>query len=74
MKSFSGTCFAAFRENGFDCYPLLSVAFIFMISLILFRLFGKLYPVLSVQMPSYHVVRFHILVTQDPLCELPLAG
>jgi hypothetical protein len=28
-----------------------------MISLILFRLFGRLYPVLSDQMPSYHVVR-----------------
>ncbi len=28
-----------------------------MMSLILFRLFGRLYPVLSGQMPSYHVVR-----------------
>jgi hypothetical protein len=36
---------------------LLSVAFIFMMSLILFRLFGRLYPVLSGQMPSYYVVR-----------------
>ncbi len=45
------------EKNGFACYPLLSVAFIFMMSLILFRLFGRLYPVLSGQMPSYHVVR-----------------
>jgi hypothetical protein len=45
------------EKNGFACYPLLSVAFIFMMSLILFRLFGMLYPVLSGQMPSYHVVR-----------------
>jgi hypothetical protein len=28
-----------------------------MMFLILFRLFGRLYPVLSGQMPSYHVVR-----------------
>jgi hypothetical protein len=28
-----------------------------MMSLILFRLFGRLFPVLSGQMPSYHVVR-----------------
>ncbi len=28
-----------------------------MMSLILFRLFGRLYPVLSGQMPSYHDVR-----------------
>jgi hypothetical protein len=28
-----------------------------MMSLILFRLFGRLYPALSGQMPSYHVVR-----------------
>jgi hypothetical protein len=28
-----------------------------MMSLILFRLFGRRYPVLSGQMPSYHVVR-----------------
>jgi hypothetical protein len=35
---------------------LLSVAFIFMMSLILFRLFGRRYPVLSGQMPSYPVV------------------
>ena len=44
-----------FQENSFACYPLLSVAFIFMMSLILFRLFGRLYPVLSGQMPSYHL-------------------
>jgi hypothetical protein len=56
-ESHSGTCFAAFRKDGFACYPLLSVAFIFMMSLILFRLFGRRYPVLSGQMPSYHVVR-----------------
>jgi hypothetical protein len=40
-ESHSGTYFAAFRKNGFACYPLLSVAFIFMMSLILFRLFGE---------------------------------
>jgi hypothetical protein len=34
-ESSSGTCFAAFRKNGFACYPLLSAAFIFMMSLIL---------------------------------------
>jgi hypothetical protein len=56
-ESSSGTCFAAFRKNSFACYPLPSVAFIFMISLILFRLFGRLHPVLNGQMPSYHVVR-----------------
>ena len=33
-------CFADFRKNGFTCYPLLSVAFIFVISLILFRHLG----------------------------------
>jgi hypothetical protein len=50
-----------------------------MMSLILFRLFGTPYPVLCGQMPSYHVVRrqgfhSHILVTQDPLCDLSLVG
>jgi hypothetical protein len=48
-----------------------------MMSLILFRLFGRLYPVLSGQMSSYHVVRrqgvLYILVTRDSLCELSLA-
>jgi hypothetical protein len=73
-----GTSFAAFRKNGFACCPLLSAAFIFMMSLILFRHFGRHYPVLSGQMPSYHIVRrqgfhSHILVTLDPLCELSLA-
>jgi hypothetical protein len=56
-ESSSGTCSAAFRKNGFACFPLLYVTFIFMMSLILFRLFGRLYLVLSGQMPSYHVVR-----------------
>ena len=70
-----------FQENGFACYPLLSVAFIFMMSLILFRLLGRLYLVLSGQMPSYLVVRrqgfdSHILVTHDllRLLELSLVG
>ncbi len=77
-ESSCGTCFAAFRKNSFACYPLLSVAFIFMMSLILFRHFGRRYPFLSGQMPSYHVVRrqgfhSHILVTLDLLCELSLA-
>jgi hypothetical protein len=45
------------KKNGSACYPLLTVAFIFMMSLILYRLFGRRYPVLSGQMPSYHVVR-----------------
>jgi hypothetical protein len=48
---------AAFRKNGFACYPLSLVAFIFMMSLILLRLFERLYPALSGQMPSYHAVR-----------------
>jgi hypothetical protein len=42
-------------KNGFACYLLLSVAFIFMMPLTFFRLFGRLYPVLSGQMPSHHV-------------------
>ena len=48
---------AAFKKNGFACYSLSLVAFIIMMSLILFRLFGRLYPVLSGQMHSYCVVR-----------------
>jgi len=48
---------AAFRKNGFSYYSLLLSAFILMMSLILFRLFSRFYPVLSGQMPSYHVVR-----------------
>ncbi len=56
-ESPSGTCFAVFRKNGFACYPLSSVAFILMMPLILLRLFGRLYPALSGQVPSYHVAR-----------------
>ena len=49
---------AAFKKNGFDAYYSLSlVAFIIMMSLILFRLFGRLYLALSGWMPSYHNVR-----------------
>ena len=48
---------AAFKKNGFAYYSLSLVAFIIMMSLILFRLFGRLYPALSGQMPSYHFVR-----------------
>ncbi len=48
---------AIFRKNGFAFYPLLFVALILMMSLILFRLFGRLYSDLSGQMPSYCVVR-----------------
>jgi hypothetical protein len=48
---------AAFRKNGFAYYSLSLVAFILMMSLILFRLFERLYPALSGRMPSYHVVR-----------------
>ncbi len=48
---------AAFKKNGFAYYSLLLVAFIIMMSLILFRLFGGLYLALSGQIPSYHVVR-----------------
>ncbi len=68
---------AAFKMNGFACYSLLLVAFILMMSLILFRLFGRLYPALSGQMPSYHVIGdrvFYILVTRDLVCELSLVG
>jgi hypothetical protein len=53
---------------------LCSVTFIFVMSL-----FGRQYPALSGLMPSYLVVRrqgfaSHILVTQDPLCDLSLVG
>ncbi len=53
---------------------LCSIAFIFVMSL-----FGRRYPALSGLMPSYLVVRrqgfgSHILVTQDPLCDLSLVG
>jgi hypothetical protein len=51
---------------------LCCVAFIFVMSL-----FGRHYPVLSGLMPSYLDVRrqgfgSHILVTQDPVCDLSL--
>ena len=68
---------AAFRKNGFAYFSLSLVAFILMMSLILFRLFGRLYPALSGQMPSYHVVRRQGVSYSghpDPLCELSLAG
>jgi hypothetical protein len=53
---------------------LCCVAFIFVMSL-----FGRHYPLLSGLMPSYLVVRrqgfgSHILVPQDPLCDLSLVG
>ena len=48
---------AAFKKNGFAYYSLSLAAFIIMMSLILFKLFGRLYPALSGQMPSYNVVR-----------------
>jgi hypothetical protein len=53
---------------------LCCVAFIFVMSL-----FGRQYPALSGLMPSYLVVRkqgfgSHILVTQDPLCDVSLVG
>ncbi len=53
---------------------LCCVAFIFVMSL-----FGRHYPALIGLMPSYPVVRrqdfgSHILVTQDPLCDLSLVG
>jgi hypothetical protein len=53
---------------------LCCVAFIFVMSL-----FGMHYPALIGLMPSYLVVRrrgfgSHILVTQDPLCDLSLDG
>ncbi len=48
---------------------LCCVALIFVMSL-----FGRHYPALSGLMPSYLVVRkqgfSHILITQDPLCDL----
>jgi hypothetical protein len=70
--------------ENFMVYPLLvlgrmalptilcCVAFNFVMSL-----FGRRYPALSGMMPSYLVVRrqgfgSHILVTQDPLCDLLL--
>ncbi len=68
----------AFKKNGFAYYSLSLVAFIIiMMSLILFRLFGRLYPALSGQMPSYMLLGdrvFYILVPQDPVCELSLVG
>jgi hypothetical protein len=53
---------------------LCCVAFIFGMSL-----FGRHYPDLIGLMPSYLVIRrqgfcSHILVTQDPLCDLSLVG
>jgi hypothetical protein len=53
---------------------LCCVDFIFVMSL-----FGRHYPALSGLMPFYLVIRrqrfgFHILVTQDPLCDLSLVG
>ena len=53
---------------------LCCVAFIYGMSL-----FGRHYPALISLMPSYLVVRrqgfgSHILVTQDPLCDLSLLG
>jgi hypothetical protein len=53
---------------------LCCVAFIFVMSL-----FGRHYPAFSGLMPSYLVIRrqgfgSHILVTQDPLCDLSLVG
>jgi hypothetical protein len=57
---------------------LCCVAFIFVMFLILLGIWEAL-PCLSVLMPSYLVVRrqgfsFHILVTQDPSCDLSLVG
>ncbi len=80
-----GTCFMRLAKN-FMVYALLvpgrmalttilcCVAFIFVMSL-----FGRHYPVLSGLMPSNLNVRrqgfgSHILVTQDPLCDLSLVG
>jgi hypothetical protein len=53
---------------------LCCVAFIFVMSL-----FGRYYPALSGLMPSYLVVRrqgfgSHVLVIQDPLCDLSLVS
>jgi hypothetical protein len=53
---------------------LCCVAFIFAMSL-----FGRHYPALSGLMPTYLVIRkqgfgSHIMVTQDPLCDLSLVG
>jgi hypothetical protein len=53
---------------------LCCVAFIYGMSL-----FGRHYPALIGLMPSYLIVRrqgfgSHILVTQDPLCDLSLVG
>ena len=55
---------------------LCCVALIFVMSLILLGIWGH-YPVLSGLVPFYLVVRrqgfgSHILVTQDPLCDLSL--
>jgi hypothetical protein len=67
---------AAFKKNFFAYYSLLIVAFIIMMSLILFRLFGRLYPALSgvrcipIMLLGDRV--FYILVTWDPVCELSL--
>jgi hypothetical protein len=65
---------ASFRKTGFACYSLLSVAFIVKMTLILFRHLGgaTLFWVvrcLSIMLQGFHS---HILVTQDPLCELSL--
>ncbi len=64
-----------FQEEWLCLLSFVVCCLYLMMSLYLFRHFGKCYPVLSGQMPSYHVFRrqgfdSHILVTQDPLCEL----
>jgi hypothetical protein len=66
----------AFLVPGRMAFPtiLCCVAFIFVMFL-----FGRHYPPLIGLMPSYLVIRrqgfgSHILVTQDPLCDLSLVG
>jgi hypothetical protein len=80
-----GTCFMHLAENfmvdallvpGRMALPNILCCFAFICGM---SLFGRHYPALIGLMPSYLVVRrqgcgSHILVTQDPLCDLSVVG
>ncbi len=80
-----GTCFMHLADNfmvdallvpGRMALPTILCCFTFIYGM---SLFGRHYPALIGLMPSYHGVRrqgfgSHILVTQDPLCDLSLVG
>ncbi len=75
-ESCHGTRFLGFRKNGLTCYPMLCCFYLCDVPYPSWA-FGRHYPILSGQMPSYFSVRrqgfdFYILVTQDPSCDLSL--